>query len=242
MIHKLLDYYRKNPKDDLDLLKADLDAAGDLPLDAIKLIQNQIQLDQLTIKARVRIWNDLEKKLKKRINYAKRQILAVKQLVSRNQQAEINLRTDFDQIGDEYKKQVGLRIATDYNVTPQLNASTTQQSQQPQPLQKQSISQLQLSPRESQSSEKSKQRMNSPGAIEQQLKLDLIDEEENIDEFLKGTQNFWIKDVQQNEDNYDRQEMIGLEDEKIELIAQCAKLEHDIDFMKRLQKVGKQFN
>ena len=40
MIHKLLDYYRKNPKDDLDLLKADLDAAGDLPLDAIKLIQN----------------------------------------------------------------------------------------------------------------------------------------------------------------------------------------------------------
>ena len=36
--------------------------------------------------------------------------------------------------------------------------------------------------------------------------------------------------------------MIGLEDEKIELIAQCAKLEHDIDFMKRLEKVGKQFN
>ena len=49
-----------------------------MPLDSIKLIQNQIQLDQLTIKARVRIWTDLEKKLKKRISYAKRQILAVK--------------------------------------------------------------------------------------------------------------------------------------------------------------------
>ena len=71
--------------------------------------------------------------------------------------------------------------------------------------------------------------------------MDLIDEEEqNIDEMLmKGTQNFWIQDVQRNEENYERQEVIGLEQEKLELMATCAKLEHDIAFMKRLDKVSK---
>ena len=59
---------------------------------------------------------------------------------------------------------------------------------------------------------------------------------------MKGTQNFWIKDVQRNEENYERQEVIGLEQEKLELMATCAKLEHDIAFMKRLDKVSKQFN
>ena len=34
---------------------------------------------------------------------------------------------------------------------------------------------------------------------ENQLRLDLIDEEENIDELLKGTHNFWSKDVERNE-------------------------------------------
>ena len=55
--------------------------------------------------------------------------------------------------------------------------------------------------------------------IENQLRLDLIDEEENIDELLKGTHNFWSKDEERNEQNYDRQEVISLEQEKIELIA-----------------------
>ena len=41
-------------------------------------------------------------------------------------------------------------------------------------------------------------------AVENQLRLDLIDEEENIDEMLKGTHNFWTKEVERNEDNYDR--------------------------------------
>ena len=40
--------------------------------------------------------------------------------------------------------------------------------------------------------------------MENQLRLDLIDEEENIDEMLKGTHNFWTKEVERNEDNYDR--------------------------------------
>lgn len=86
-------------------------------------------------------------------------------------------------------------------------------------------------------------RIKSPcSQFENQLRLDLIDEEENIDEMLNGTQNQWIKDVQRNEGKYDRQEVISLEQEKVDLMAQCAKLEHDISFMNNLQKVGKQFN
>ncbi len=53
---------------------------------------------------------------------------------------------------------------------------------------------------------------------EHQLKLDFIDEEEKIDEIFKGTHNFWSKDVARNEDNYERQEVISLEDERIDLI------------------------
>lgn len=55
-----------------------------------------------------------------------------------------------------------------------------------------------------------------------QLRLDLIDEEERIDEMLQGTHNFWTKDVERHEETYDRQELMGLEDEKLDLIAQCA--------------------
>lgn len=79
--------------------------------------------------------------------------------------------------------------------------------------------------------------------MENQLRLDLINEEETIDEIqLNGTQNFWIKDVQKNEENYELQEIYSLEQEKLELLGQCAKLEHDITFMKLLFRVSKQFN
>ena len=67
--------------------------------------------------------------------------------------------------------------------------------------------------------------------------MDLIDEEENIDRMLGDTGNFWSAEVVRNEDIYDRQEVMGLEDEKIELIYQCAHLEHDIDFLRRLDKL-----
>ena len=53
---------------------------------------------------------------------------------------------------------------------------------------------------------------------ENQLRLDLIDEEENIDRMLEETGNFWSAEVVQNEENYDRQDVLGLEDEKLELI------------------------
>ena len=36
---------------------------------------------------------------------------------------------------------------------------------------------------------------------------------------LQDTHNFWTKDLARNEDNYERQEVISLEDERIELIA-----------------------
>ena len=39
---------------------------------------------------------------------------------------------------------------------------------------------------------------------EDRLRLDLIEEEEKIDEFLQETQNFWNQDVERNEQNYDR--------------------------------------
>ena len=45
--------------------------------------------------------------------------------------------------------------------------------------------------------------------------MDLIDEEENIDELLKGTRNFWNRDEERNEDTYDRQEVVALEQEKM---------------------------
>ena len=58
---------------------------------------------------------------------------------------------------------------------------------------------------------------------------------------LKGTHNFWTKDVQRNEESYDRQEVRGLEDEKRDLIAQCAQLEHEIAFLCCLQRHGRVF-
>ena len=41
-------------------------------------------------------------------------------------------------------------------------------------------------------------------ADENQLKLDLIDEEENIDGMMNESHNFWSKDLAQNEKNYER--------------------------------------
>ena len=76
---------------------------------------------------------------------------------------------------------------------------------------------------------------------ENQLKLDLIEEEEKIDEMLSGTHNFWTRDVERNEKNYEKQEVMGLEQTRIELISQCAKLEHEIEFLNKLDKCGKQF-
>ena len=55
-----------------------------------------------------------------------------------------------------------------------------------------------------------------------QLRLDLINEGENIGRMLGETGNFWSAEVVQNEANYDRQDVMGLEDEKLELIHQCA--------------------
>lgn len=74
------------------------------------------------------------------------------------------------------------------------------------------------------------------------MRLDLIDEEENIDEMLNGSRNHWYKDEERNEDTYDRQEVLSLEQERLDLISQCAKMEHEIAFMKRLGTLGKYFN
>ena len=50
---------------------------------------------------------------------------------------------------------------------------------------------------------------------EDQLRLDLIDEEDYIDELLKGTRNFWNRDEEKIEKIYDCQDVIDLEQEKI---------------------------
>ena len=54
---------------------------------------------------------------------------------------------------------------------------------------------------------------------ENQLRLDLIDEEENIDELLRDTGNFWSAELVRNEENYNKQELMSLEEERISLIA-----------------------
>ena len=45
----------------------------------------------------------------------------------------------------------------------------------------------------------------------------MIDEEENIDRLLKDTGNSWSADVFKNEANFDGREVMGLEEEKLEL-------------------------
>ena len=57
-------------------------------------------MDSMDIKGRLKIWRELEKKLSKRISYAHKQMECVKTLVSQKQQAEIDMRTDFDQLRD----------------------------------------------------------------------------------------------------------------------------------------------
>ena len=74
------------------------------------------------------------------------------------------------------------------------------------------------------------------------MRLDLIDEEENIDQMLNGTQNSWNKEEEIIDQTYDKQEVLSLEQERLDLMAQCAKMEHDIAFMKKLEKLGKYFN
>ena len=74
---------------------------------------------------------------------------------------------------------------------------------------------------------------------EDQLRLDLIDEEDYIDELLKGTRNFWNRDEEKIEKIYDRKDVIDLEQEKIQLIAQCTKLEQETDFLSKLYKLGR---
>jgi len=54
---------------------------------------------------------------------------------------------------------------------------------------------------------------------------------------LRDTGNFWTTEVVRNEENYDKQEVMGLEEERISLISQCAKLEHDIKFLRRMDKL-----
>ena len=54
----------------------------------------------MAIKGRMRIWRELEKKLTKRISHAHKQMECVKTLVSQKQQAEIDIRGNFDQIVD----------------------------------------------------------------------------------------------------------------------------------------------
>ena len=55
--------------------------ANVISLDAIKLMQSHIQLDCLTIKARMRVWRELERKLVKRIAAATKQMQTVKSSV-----------------------------------------------------------------------------------------------------------------------------------------------------------------
>ena len=48
------------------------------------------------IKARLRIWSLIEKKICKRVDEAKNQMILIKELVSTKQQAEIDRRTNLD--------------------------------------------------------------------------------------------------------------------------------------------------
>ena len=61
-------------------------------------------MDSMEVKGRMKIWRELEKKLTKRISYAHKQMECVKTLVSQKQQAEINMRTNFDQLRDVMSK------------------------------------------------------------------------------------------------------------------------------------------
>ena len=61
-------------------------------------------MDSMEVKGRMKIWRELEKKLTKRISYAHKQMECVKTLVSQKQQAEINMRTNFDQLRDAMSK------------------------------------------------------------------------------------------------------------------------------------------
>lgn len=54
---------------------------------------------------------------------------------------------------------------------------------------------------------------------------------------LRATGNIWSTEFVRNEENYNKQEVMGMEEERINLIAKCARLEHDIEFLKRLDKV-----
>ena len=61
-------------------------------------------MDSMEIKGRMKIWRELEKKLTKRISFAHKQMECVKTLVSQKQQAEIDIRTNFDQVREAMSK------------------------------------------------------------------------------------------------------------------------------------------
>ena len=63
-----------------------------------------------------------------------------------------------------------------------------------------------------------------------------------MDEFLHGTRNFWNRDEEEKEKKYDYQDVFDLEQEKIQLIAQCTKLEQETDFLGQLYQLGRQFS
>lgn len=61
-------------------------------------------MDSMEIKGRMKIWRELEKKLTKRISFAHKQMECVKTLVSQKQQAEIDIRANFDQFHEVMSK------------------------------------------------------------------------------------------------------------------------------------------
>ena len=167
----------------------------------------------------------------KRSNNVRKQMNMIKKLVSQKQQNEIDLRTDFEQIGDALAKQVESKLSVQdenkdntYNLSRKkgsslkvgaLNTPKKKIKEITQPLRNQKLKKnsdrmehnsgafRDLSPRSNRSigSDNIAASLRSPRGsnYENQLRLDLIDEEENIDEMLKGTHNFWSKDVERNE-------------------------------------------
>ena len=94
----MLNFYAENtPKEDIEEIKKDLEAEDlNIPVEAIKSIQNTIQMDCMAIKARMRTWKDLERRLVKRIQFANKQMSCIKSVVGQDQQAAIDLKTDID--------------------------------------------------------------------------------------------------------------------------------------------------
>jgi len=71
-------------KDDLELVLQDLEEAN-LSVADLKQIKQQVHEDCQALQARIKKWEQLERKLQKRVSNARKQVQNVKKLVSENQ-------------------------------------------------------------------------------------------------------------------------------------------------------------